>query len=44
MTITRQLDDRLDPASAALQCHQVQVQLSVFYNPGLESSWFIVPG
>lgn len=40
----RQLDDRLDPASAALQCHQVQVQLSVFYNPGLESSWFIVPG
>lgn len=40
----RQLDNRRDPASAALQRNQVQVQISVLYNPGLESSWFIVPG
>ena len=40
----RQLDNRLAPASAALQQNQVQLQISVLYNPGLESSWFIVPG
>lgn len=28
----------------ALQQNQVQVQTSVFYNPGLKTSWFIVPG
>lgn len=32
------------PASTNIQRNQVQVQTSVFYNPGLESSWFIVPG
>jgi ABC-2 type transport system permease protein len=40
----RQLDNRLDPARAVLQRNSVQVQISVLYNPGLESSWFIVPG
>lgn len=28
----------------ALQQNQVQLQMSVFYNPGLKASWFIVPG
>lgn len=28
----------------ALQQNQVKLQTSVFYNPGLEASWFIVPG
>jgi ABC-2 type transport system permease protein len=27
-----------------LQQNQVELQTSVFYNPGLEASWFIVPG
>ncbi|KYC36845.1 ABC transporter permease [Scytonema hofmannii PCC 7110] len=27
-----------------LRNNQVQVQISIFYNPGLESSWFIVSG
>lgn len=40
----RQASDHLAPTSANLQRQQVEVQLSVFYNPGLESSWFIVPG
>ncbi|WP_026735924.1 ABC transporter permease [Fischerella sp. PCC 9605] len=40
----RQLSNRLAPDSIALQQNQVQIQISVFYNPGLESSWFIVPG
>jgi ABC-2 type transport system permease protein len=31
-------------ASATLQRNQVQVQTSVFYNPGLNVSWFIVSG
>ncbi len=31
-------------SNPALQQNQVQVQTSVFYNPGLVSSWFIVPG
>ncbi|XGV98588.1 MAG: ABC transporter permease [Leptolyngbya sp. BL-A-14] len=31
-------------ADPSLQQNQVQLQTSVFYNPGLESSWFIVPG
>jgi ABC-2 type transport system permease protein len=38
----RQLDKRHQPGS--LKRNQVQVQTSVFYNPGLESSWFIVSG
>jgi ABC-2 type transport system permease protein len=41
---SRQLNNRLAPDSAALEQNQVQIQTSVFYNPGLESSWFIVPG
>jgi len=28
----------------SLQQNQVQLQTSVFYNPGLEAAWFIVPG
>jgi ABC-2 type transport system permease protein len=28
----------------ALQQNRVELQTSVFYNPGLEASWFIVPG
>jgi ABC-2 type transport system permease protein len=28
----------------ALQQNQVELKTSVFYNPGLEASWFIVPG
>ena len=39
----RQQKNRNDPTSAA-QSNQVQVQTTVLYNPGLESSWFIVPG
>lgn len=35
----------INPVSvASLQQSQVQLQTSVFYNPGLEASWFIVPG
>lgn len=30
--------------SGSIQRHSVQVQTAVFYNPGLESSWFIVSG
>ncbi|MEI2579430.1 ABC transporter permease [Scytonema sp. PRP1] len=30
--------------AVAFQRNQVQVQTSVFYNPGLETSWFIVSG
>lgn len=40
----RQQNNRNDPASTDLQSNQVQVQTAVLYNPGLESSWFIVPG
>lgn len=32
------------PNNNQQQQNQVQVQTSVFYNPGLEASWFIVPG
>lgn len=39
---SRQQNNRIAPASA--QSNQVQVQTAVLYNPGLESSWFIVPG
>ena len=31
-------------SSQFLQRHQVQLETSVFYNPGLDSAWFIVPG
>ncbi len=31
-------------ANSALRQNQVQLQTSVFYNPGLETAWFIVPG
>lgn len=31
-------------ADPSLRQNQVQLQASIFYNPGLESSWFIVPG
>ncbi len=37
-----QRNNRRDPQ--ALQRNQVRVQTSVFYNPGLEVSWFIVSG
>jgi ABC-2 type transport system permease protein len=40
----RQLENRPDTASAVLLRNSVQIQTSVFYNSGLESSWFIVPG
>ncbi len=40
----RQLNNRGDTASTTMQRNQVQVQTSVFYNPGLETSWFIVSG
>jgi ABC-2 type transport system permease protein len=29
---------------ASLQQNRIRVQVSIFYNPGLESSWFIVSG
>lgn len=32
------------PASSVLQSNQVQLQTTIFYNPGLKGSWFIVPG
>lgn len=32
------------PNNNQQQQNQVQVQTSIFYNPGLEASWFIVPG
>lgn len=40
------LNPQRQPASRipALRQNQVQLQTSVFYNPGLEASWFIVPG
>lgn len=41
---SRQLNNRGSTASTASQHNQVQVQTSVFYNPGLETSWFIVSG
>ena len=31
-------------SSQSLQHNQVQLDISVFYNPGLDSAWFIVPG
>jgi ABC-2 type transport system permease protein len=31
-------------ANPDLQTNQIELQTSVFYNPGLEASWFIVPG
>lgn len=40
---SRQLNSH-PAASGTLQRYQVQLQTSVLYNPGLESSWFIVPG
>lgn len=40
----RQQLNRNDAANSQLQRYQVQVQTSVLYNPGLKSSWFIVPG
>jgi ABC-2 type transport system permease protein len=40
----RQLNNRGIAASTASRGNQVQVQASVFYNPGLETSWFIVSG
>jgi ABC-2 type transport system permease protein len=39
---SRQAESRRTPGS--IQRHSVQVQTAVFYNPGLESSWFIVSG
>jgi len=41
---SRQSASRRAATNNPIQRHQVQVQTSVFYNPGLESSWFIVPG
>jgi len=41
---SRQQSERSDPKSADIQNNSVQVQTTVLYNPGLESSWFIVPG
>lgn len=40
----RLLNKRSVPTSADSQRYKVQLQTSVLYNPGLESSWFIVPG
>jgi len=40
----RQLNNRGSAASMTSGGNQVQVQASVFYNPGLETSWFIVSG
>jgi len=40
----RQLNNRGSAASTVSRGNQVQVQASVFYNPGLETSWFIVSG
>ncbi len=40
---SRQLNSH-PAASGDLQRYQVQLQTSILYNPGLESSWFIVPG
>ncbi len=40
----RQLNNRGSAASTTSGGNQVQVQASVFYNPGLETSWFIVSG
>lgn len=40
----RRVNRRSSVESTDLQSHQVQAHISVFYNPGLESSWFIVPG
>ncbi|WP_250121691.1 ABC transporter permease [Chroococcidiopsis sp. CCMEE 29] len=40
----RQLNHRGSAASTVSRGNQVQVQASVFYNPGLETSWFIVSG
>lgn len=39
---SRQKNNRID--SASIQSNLIQVQTAVLYNPGLESSWFIVPG
>lgn len=35
---------RSGDSNTALQGNQVQLQTSIFYNPGLETSWFIVSG
>ena len=40
----RQPNSRGGTGSPASQRHQVQVQTSVLYNPGLNASWFIVSG
>ncbi|MBD2020030.1 ABC transporter permease [Leptolyngbya sp. FACHB-36] len=32
------------PTNPDLQPNQIQLQTTVFYNPGLKGSWFIVPG
>lgn len=40
----RQLNTRSSNASRSGQRDRVSSQTSVFYNPGLESSWFIVSG
>jgi len=41
---SRQLDKYTNNASMVLLRNQLQIQTSVLYNSGLESSWFIVPG
>ena len=39
------LDSQLSSARIpSLQQNQVQLETAIFYNPGLEASWFIVPG
>lgn len=40
----RQQNKRGGGTNDTLQRNQVQVQTSIFYNPGLETSWFIVSG
>jgi len=41
---SRQLYSRSSTTSVELQRYSVQAQITVFYNPGLKSSWFFVPG
>ncbi len=41
---SRQIYSHPGTTSAVLQRYQVQAQIAVLYNPGLESSWFFVPG
>lgn len=40
----RQLNNRASSTTTVSRGNQVQVRASVFYNPGLEASWFIVSG